>query len=197
MRNYSSLLELAKSNNGYIFTNDIVKKNIPKNYLKYAIEDGVIEKNYTWYIYITRDCFIDDLFILQKLNTKIIYSAYISAYLLELTTRDSSKIYASVPQNYNAPNLKERGTFIRESKSVYDIGITCVKTSFGNIIKCHDIHRTICDLFTDKYIGDKFVQIEALKKYLKMPNKDIVKLMKYAKALNVDKQLREKLEVLI
>ena len=44
MRNYSSLLELAKSNNGYIFTNDVVKKNIPKSYLKYAIEDGVIEK---------------------------------------------------------------------------------------------------------------------------------------------------------
>lgn len=196
MRNYSSLLELAKSNNGYIFTNDVVKKNIPKSYLKYAIEDGLIEK-ITHGIYITRDCFIDDLFILQKLNKKIIYSAYTSAYLLELTTRDSSKIYASVPQNYNAPKLKERGTFIRESKSVYDIGIMCVKTSFGNIIKCHDIHRSICDLFTDKYIGDKFVQIEALKKYLKMPNKDIVKLMKYAKALNVDKQLREKLEVLI
>ena len=131
------------------------------------------------------------------MNKKIIYSAYTSAYLLELTTRDSSKIYASVPQNYNAPKLKERGTFIRESKSVYDIGIMCVKTSFGNIIKCHDIHRTICDLFNDKYIGDKFVQIEALKKYLKMPNKDIVKLMKYAKVLDVDKQLREKLEVLI
>ncbi len=196
MRNYSSLLELAKSNNEYIFTNDVIKKNIPKSYLKYAIEDGVIEK-ITHGIYITRDCFIDDLFILQKLNKKIIYSAYTSAYLLELTTRDSGKIYSSVPQNYNAPKLKERGTFIRESKSVYDIGITCVKTSFGNIIKCHDIHRTICDLFNDKYIGDKFVQIEALKKYLKMPNKDIVKLMKYAKALNVDKQLREKLEILI
>ena len=196
MRNYSSLLELAKSNNEYIFTNDVIKKNIPKSYLKYAIEDGVIEK-ITHGIYITRDCFIDDLFILQKLNKKIIYSAYTSAYLLELTTRDSGKIYSSVPQNYNAPKLKERGTFIRESKSVYDIGITCVKTSFGNIIKCHDIHRTICDLFNAKYIGDKFVQIEALKKYLKMPNKDIVKLMKYAKALNVDKQLREKLEILI
>ena len=34
-------------------------------------------------------------------------------------------------------------------------------------------------------------------KHLKMPNKDIVKLMKYAKALCVDKQLREKLDVLI
>lgn len=65
------------------------------------------------------------------------------------------------------------------------------------MVKCHDIHRIICDLFSNKYVGDKFVQIEALKNYLKLPNKDTVKLMKYAKVLGVDKQLREKLEVLI
>lgn len=80
-------------------------------------------KNYAWYTYITRDCFIENLFLLQKLNTKIIYSAYTSSYLLELTTCDKRQIYASVPQNYNAPKLKERGTFIRESSNVYDIGI--------------------------------------------------------------------------
>lgn len=44
MRNYSSLLELAKKNNGYVFSKDVVKENIPKSYLKYAVEDGVIEK---------------------------------------------------------------------------------------------------------------------------------------------------------
>lgn len=50
MKNYSSLLELVKNNNGYIFTNDVVKNNIPKSYLKYAIEDGVIEKLHMVYI---------------------------------------------------------------------------------------------------------------------------------------------------
>lgn len=66
MKNYSSLLELAKNNNWYIFTNDVVKKNIPKSYLKYVIEDGVIEK-ITHGIYNTWDYFIDNLFVLQKL----------------------------------------------------------------------------------------------------------------------------------
>ncbi len=66
MKNYSSLLELAKNNNRYILTNDVVKNNIPKSYLKYVIEDGVIGK-ITHGIYNTRDCFIDNLFVLQKL----------------------------------------------------------------------------------------------------------------------------------
>lgn len=196
MRNYSSLLELAKNNNGYIFSKDVVEKNIPKSYLKYAVEDGVIEK-IAHGIYISQDCFVDDLFVFQRLNTKIIYSAFTSAYLLELTTRDSGQIYASIPQNYNAPKLKDKGVFIREDEEMYNIGITNVKTSFGNIVRCHDIHRTICDLFSDKYVGDKFVQVEALKNYLKLSNKDTVKLMKYAKILGVEKQLREKLEVLL
>lgn len=196
MRNYSSLLELAKNNNGYIFSKDVVEKNIPKSYLKYAVEDGVIEK-IAHGIYISQDCFVDDLFVFQRLNTKIIYSAFTSAYLLELTTRDSGQIYASIPQNYNAPKLKDKGVFIREDEEMYNIGITNVKTSFGNIVRCHEIHRTICDLFSDKYVGDKFVQVEALKNYLKLSNKDTVKLMKYAKILGVEKQLREKLEVLL
>ena len=66
MKNHFSLLELAKNNNWYIFTNDVVKNNIPKDYLKYVIEDWVIEK-ITHGIYNTRDCFIDNLFLLQKL----------------------------------------------------------------------------------------------------------------------------------
>lgn len=68
---------------------------------------------------------------------------------------------------------------------------------FGNTVKCHDIHRTICDLFSVKYIGDKFIQVEALKNYLKLPNKDTVKLVKYAKVLGVDKKLRDRIEVLL
>lgn len=196
MRDYSSLLKLAKDNNGYIFSKDVVKEHIPKNYLKYAVEDGIIEK-VAHGIYISQDCFVDDLFIFQNLNTKVIYSAFTSAYLLELTTRDSGQIYASIPKNYNAPKIKDKGVFVRESEDEYKLGIVNVKTNFGNIIKCHDIHRTICDLFSDKYVGDKFVQVEALKKYLKFPNKDTVKLMKYAKILGVDNKLREKLEVLL
>lgn len=196
MRNYSSLLKLANTNNGYIFSKDVVEKNIPKNYLKYASDDGVIEKIARG-VYIVEDNFIDNLFAFQIINSKIIYSAFTSAYLLGLTTRDSGKIYASVPRDYNAKKLKNSGIFVREKEEIYSLGVINAKTNFGNIVKCHDIHRTICDLFSKKYIGDKFVQIEALKKYLKLPEKDTIKLMKYAKTLGVDKQLREKLEVLL
>ena len=196
MRNYTKLLELAKQNNGYVFTKDLSQNKIAKDYLKFAIEDGILEKVARG-IYIESDKFVDLLYVYQMNYSKVVFSSFTSAYLWNLTTRDTEIVYGATPLNYFAKGSRNNTVLVRENDDIYNLGITTIKTMFGNIVKCHDIHRTICDLFSDKYVGDKFVQVEALKKYLKLPNKDTVKLMKYAKVLGVDKQLREKLEVLL
>ena len=196
MRNYTKLLELAKQNNGYVFTKDLSQNKIAKDYLKFAIEDGILEKVARG-IYIESDKFVDLLYVYQMNYSKVVFSSFTSAYLWNLTTRDTEIVYGATPLNYFAKGSRNNTVLVRENDDIYNLGITTIKTMFGNIVKCHDIHRTICDLFSDKYVGDKFVQVEALKNYLKLPNRDTVKLMKYAKVLGVDKQLREKLEVLL
>ena len=196
MRNYTKLLELAKQNNGYVFTKDLSQNKIAKDYLKFAVEDGILEKVARG-IYIESDKFVYLLYVYQMNYSKAVFSSFTSAYLWNLTTRDIEIVYGATPLNYFAKGSRNNTVLVRENDDIYNLGITTIKTMFGNIVKCHDIHRTICDLFSDKYVGDKFIQVEALKKYLKLPNKDTVKLMKYAKVLGVDKQLREKLEVLL
>ena len=196
MRNYTKLLELAKQNNGYVFTKDLSQNKIAKDYLKFAVEDGILEKVARG-IYIESDKFVDLLYVYQMNYSKAVFSSFTSAYLWNLTTRDIEIVYGATPLNYFAKGSRNNTVLVRENDDIYNLGITTIKTMFGNIVKCHDIHRTICDFFSDKYVGDKFVQVEALKNYLKLPNKDTVKLMKYAKVLGVDKQLREKLEVLL
>ena len=196
MRNYTKLLELAKQNNGYVFTKDLSQNKIAKDYLKFAVEDRILEKVARG-IYIESDKFVDLLYVYQMNYSKIVFSSFTSAYLWNLTTRDTEIIYGATPLNYFAKYSHNNTVLVRENDDIYNLGITTIKTMFGNIVKCHDIHRTICDLFSDKYVGDKFVEVEALKNYLKLPNKDTIKLMKYAKVLGVDKQLREKLEVLL
>ncbi|MEG1751512.1 MAG: type IV toxin-antitoxin system AbiEi family antitoxin domain-containing protein [Clostridia bacterium] len=196
MRDYSKIIELSEKNNGYVFSKDITENKIPKDYLKFAVKDGIIEK-VAYGIYMVKDNFIDNLFVFQKINSKVIYSAFTSAYLLELTTRDSGKIFASVPLDYNSKKIFNGNTILREPKDLYLLGLTKVTTNFGNEIVCHDIHRTVCDLFNPKYVGDKFVQVEALKTYLRRGDKNTLKLMQYAKKLGVDKAIRERLEVLL
>ena len=196
MRNYTKLLELAKQNNGYVFTKDLSQNKIAKDYLKFAVEDGILEKVARG-IYVESDKFVDLLYVYQMNYSKVVFSSFTSAYLWNLTTRDTEIIYGATPLNYFAKSSRNNAVLVRENDDIYNLGITTIKTMFGNIVKCHDIHRTICDLFSDKNVGDRFVQVEALKNYLKLPNKDTIKLMKYAKVLGVDNQLREKLEVLL
>jgi len=44
MKNYSKLVKLAK--NGLIRTKDVSSAEIRHDYLRYAVEDGVIEKEF-------------------------------------------------------------------------------------------------------------------------------------------------------
>ena len=52
-------------------------------------------------------------------------------------------------------------------------------------------------MFSRNYIGDKYVVNESLKTYLKMGDKNLIKLLEYAKLLGVEKKLRDKLEILL
>ena len=64
-------------------------------------------------------------------------------------------------------------------------------------IKVYDIERTICDIIKNKSKIDIEIFTKALKDYAKMTNKDLFKLMKYAKKLGVDKKVREYMEILL
>lgn len=48
MRDYSKLLELAKENNWIVRTKMAVENKIPKNYLKFAVDDIVLETLKQW-----------------------------------------------------------------------------------------------------------------------------------------------------
>jgi hypothetical protein len=51
---------------------------------------------------------------------------------------------------------------VREKKEAYELGLSKVNTVFGNPVRIHYAERTVCDLFSPKYAGDRFVQVEAL-----------------------------------
>ena len=63
-------------------------------------------------------------------------------------------------------------------------------------IKCYDMERTICDMIKDRNHVDKEIYIKALKQYVKRKDKDMLKLMKYAKQLNIEKEVAEIMQVI-
>lgn len=59
MKDYSKLLELAKEKNGIIQTKMAVENNISKHYLRFAVQDNVLEKVRNG-IYITPETMEDE-----------------------------------------------------------------------------------------------------------------------------------------
>jgi hypothetical protein len=79
----------------------------------------------------------------------------------------------------------------------YELGVITVDSPSGNVIRVYDVEKTLCDMFSPRHKADKDVQLTALKRYMKRKNKDLSKLMRYAKILRVEKGLRPYLEVLL
>ena len=70
------------------------------------------------------------------------------------------------------------------------MGIENVETQFGNVVKAYDMERTICDIIKYKKYMDIQVFTYALKEYVKNKNKNINKLIDYAKKLRVEDKVR-------
>lgn len=198
MRDYSKLLELAKNNNGIIRTKNAVESKIPKDYLKYAIQDGVLEKVKNG-IYITSNTIPDEIYFLQLKSKDLIYSYETSAYFNKLTTRDPLTLSVTTKRENNVSYLKSsyKLDFHFVSTTNLNLGVITTKTMLGNEIRIYDKERTLCDLLSKNYKGDRYVVNESLKTYLQQKDKDINKLLKYAKVLKVEKEVREKLEILL
>ena len=198
MRDYSKLLKLARDNNGIIQTKMAVENNISKHYLRFAVQDNVLEKARNG-IYITPETMEDELYFLQLKSKNLIYSYETSAYYNGLTTRNPLTLSITTIQGNNTYQLKSQYKleFHFVPKCKFDLGLTTVKTMYGNNIQIYDKERTICDLFSKNYVGDRYVVNESLKTYLKMEDKNLTKLLKYAKELGVEKELKDKLEILL
>ena len=87
--------------------------------------------------------------------------------------------------------------FFYLKEDLYEIGITEIKSPYGNKIKVYDLERTICDIVRDKNSGlnieqtNKIIRNAFLKKQI-----DSVLLMEYAKELKCVKKIENLTEVL-
>lgn len=198
MRDYSKLLKLAKENNGIIQTKMAVKNNIPKDYLHFAVQDKVLEKVKNG-IYITPDTMIDEMYFLQLKSKNLVYSYETAAYYNNLTTRTPLTLSITTTKGNNVSTIKSNYqlNFHFVSKEKFNLGLITTKTIYGNSINIYDKERTICDMFSRNYVGDRYVVNESLKTYVKMKDKDLIKLLRYAKQLGVEKKIKDKLEILL
>lgn len=104
----------------------------------------------------------------------------------------------TAPYNYSGNLLNNKNVSLRYVKEdIFDLGMIEVKTINDLTVKCYDLERTLCDIIKDKNRMDKEIYSKALKEYTKNKDKNILKLVKYAKNLDIEEEVVELMEVLL
>lgn len=197
MRNTDKILEIAKKNGGYITTKEIVKNKINTAYISRLVKCGDLERISTGY-YCVPNTFVDDYFKVLSKSKNAIFSHTTALYLYDLSDRTPIYFDVTVPFGYGGSLQKENVVSLHYvNRKHLKLGLKEMKSPFGLLIRVYDLERTICDIIKDKNKMDLEIYAKALKAYSKRKDKDLLKLVKYAKELNIEKEVIKVMEVLL
>ena len=185
---FEIIKKIMKENNGTIKTSMIEPLNISRIYMQSLEKSGEIEKIDRG-IYISKDAIQDDFYTFQQRHKKIIYSHMTALYFYNMTEEIPYTYSVTVPIGYHNEDVNLSCNVFYANEKNYDLGINEVETSNGNMIRVYDIERCICDIIKSKSRMD-FEQVKkSVKNYVKRKDKDLIKLSKYAKQLNINEEV--------
>lgn len=197
MEDIDRIRKILKKNNGTITTKEVENLGISSKILTRMIEKGIIERVARG-IYIESDTLEDKYFITQAICKKGIFSHETALYFHDLCDRTPIKLQLTIPSYYNNTLIKNKDyEFFYIKEELYNIGITEIKTPYGNKIKIYDLERTICDIIRNKKKIEIALFTDAMKRYAERRDRNSIKLHKYAKLFNIEDDLRKYLEVLL
>ncbi len=182
MNNYLALInkELKKYD---IITSSFCKDNdIPLVYLTRLADKKKIFK-LAHGIYTNQEIFLDNLWLKQQINKKVIYSYLTALNLLEATSWIGEATFCEGPIGYKV-NKKYQLDLTIDSK-YYGLGKITVKSPEGRDITCYCYERVLCDLVR-KGLADGDWTYEAFANYNKYHNKDLKKLKQIASTMQID-----------
>lgn len=197
MSKFDLMKNLIEKNNGYIFTEQVEKAGISRTYLGQFVRENSLERVAKG-VYISKDTWEDELYVLQLCYPKIIFSGETALYLHTLIDREYSKIHVTVPPKYNQTRLRERGVIVHQEKlDTYELGAENVKTNFGNTVRVYNKERCICDTIKNR----EKIEIQnfqtAMKEYMHSNAKNLSLLMQYAELLKISDEVMKYVEVMI
>lgn len=185
--------EIVNKNNGILYSKDLEKYNIHRQYLKELEESGYLKKVFRG-MYVKSDKNINEFFIMSQRFQTGIYSHNTALYFYNLTDRTPIKFDMTFPSNVRIDNEYITAHYIKSEKHL--LGATKMKLEDNITIQIYDLERTICDIIRDRNKIDPQIFNTAMKEYSKRKNKNLNLLYKYAKEFRIENKLKQYMEVL-
>ena len=183
-KNIEIIKKYMKENNGYITSKEVKKLGIHRMYLKIMLDRNIIEKVNRG-IYISSNIFEDSFFTFQLKYPNIIFSRFTALYFYGLTELIPYNYDLTIANNYHVEFINKKHNVIRCKNELLTLGLTEVKTPYGNIVKAYDRERCICDIIKYRNKLDLEQIKKSIKMYLRDKNKDLIKLTKYSNVMGI------------
>ena len=194
MKDCEKIIEMAKKGNGMVTATSVSKAGLQRRALTECVLAGALSKGARG-VYFLPDQFEDEFVIWQHTYPQGIFSGNTALYLLKKTDRIPYALCMTFPRGYNASAAKRNGLKCKIVVAErYNLGMQEVVSPYGNMLRCYNIERTLCDI-----VGGNDIQTtnQAFKEYAQSKDKDISLLMSYAKILHVEKLVRNYMEILL
>ena len=188
---------LLDDNNGYIKISDVVRVGISKTYFgEYARKRGL--ERVAHGLYMSQEAWNDGMYVIQTRYPKLVFSHETALYLLNFAEREPIQYTITLKANSNSAGLAKQGIKVYKVKDeLFGEGLIETQSPTGHILRVYNIERTICDLFRSR----RNIEIQdlqsAVKGYIRLKEKNIPLLLRYAKTFSVEKAVRQYLEVLL
>jgi hypothetical protein len=188
---------LLQLKNGFLKTSEAMATGISRAYFREYVQKRGLERVARG-LYRSMNTWDDPMFVLQVRYLDLIFSHETALYLLNLADREPDPFTVTMRAGVNATALSNAGIKVYKIKpELFEKGLVKVKSPAGNSLRSYNAERTICDLLRSRnHIEIQTLQT-AVKEYLRLEEKNIPQLMRYAKAFSVEKILRSYLEVLL
>ena len=182
---------------GILLTKNAIEAGISKHALYNFIRNNGFEKA-AHGVYASPETWKDENYILSLRCPQGVLSHDEALYYHGLTDREPLQKTITIYTGYGTSRMVADGIKVfTVKKELLDIGKEIVKTSYGHDIPLYNRERTICDLIRSRNRFEIQDFQTALKTYIRGKNKNLNRLMEYAKLFHVDKKIREYMEVLL
>lgn len=196
--NNELIQEIINSNGGYITRRDINNHDIPSMFLYQYVKKHNLIKYGTGF-YAKEEWFKDDFLIFQYEYPKLVYSFYTAAYLNQLGDYLPTFLEVTGPKNYRPFPLPKEGVSLHTDTrdSTYSLGITNVKTMYGNIVRVYDMEKTVCDFIRNRDKIDSEAFVKCINWYKRKKSINRHNLMKYAQIMKIEDEVYKLMEVVL
>ena len=192
-----AIIDLAKANGGLVTTSQVVGAGIPRARISDMVRAGELERVQRG-VYCLADAWEDEFLATQLRFPKGIFSDGTALFLHGYTDRTPLYLTMTFPRSYRATKARESGVEVRTcADEVLDLCLATVRTSYDNEVRAYDLERTLCDVVRGRRVVDVQVVNPAMRQYVRSGARDVQKLLGYARALGVEKKIRNYLEVLL